>query len=104
MYIILQKINDAVAETGNTARSYLQNYYTYPKRDHTLRGRIENTKIPKEDKMSIKVKNYSQIKRLIIRKTIFTSEILRSDVEIRGFIKDFMNNIANIEDLIRNPI
>ena len=46
----------------------LQNYKTYPKRDHTLRGRIENIKIPKEDKMSIKVKNSSQIKKLIIRK------------------------------------
>ena len=46
----------------------LQNYKTYPKCDHTIIGRIENIKIPKEDKMSIKVRNSSQIKNKISQK------------------------------------
>ena len=34
------------------------------------------------------------------KKTIVISEILKNNVEIQGFIKDFMKNIANIEDLV----
>ena len=36
--------------------------------------------------------------------TIFIGEILRNNVEILGFTKDLSKNIANIEDLVRNPI
>ena len=37
----------------------LENYRTYPKCDHTLIGRIENTKIPKKMTISTKVRNSS---------------------------------------------
>ena len=36
--------------------------------------------------------------------TIFIGEILRNNDEIRGFTKDSLKNIANIEDLVRNLI